>query len=84
MNAVGACTPAHRELDTAAVQRARVYVDTLDACLKEPGMSRPHFLLERTSSDCTPNVTPISYPRLLTRYMRVCAFRYVPALLGPR
>ena len=37
VNAVGACTPAHRELDTEAVLRARVFVDTLAACKTEPG-----------------------------------------------
>jgi len=37
VNAVGACTPAHRELDTAAVRGARLFVDTRDACLREPG-----------------------------------------------
>ena len=37
INAVGACSPTHRELDTEAVRRARVFVDTMEACLKEPG-----------------------------------------------
>ena len=37
VNAVGACTPNHRELDTELVVRARLYVDTRDACLAEPG-----------------------------------------------
>ena len=37
VNAVGACTPLHRELDTAAVRRSRVIVDTMTACLTEPG-----------------------------------------------
>ena len=37
VNAVGACTPMHRELDTEAVRRSRVFVDTMAACLKEPG-----------------------------------------------
>ena len=37
VNAVGACTPAHRELDTEAVLRGRVFVDTMEACAREPG-----------------------------------------------
>eukprot|EP01065_Artemidia_motanka_P010044 TRINITY_DN15243_c0_g1_i1.p1 TRINITY_DN15243_c0_g1~~TRINITY_DN15243_c0_g1_i1.p1 ORF type:complete len:552 (+),score=101.38 TRINITY_DN15243_c0_g1_i1:175-1830(+) len=37
VNAVGACTPAHRELDTEAVKRSRLFTDTKEACLKEPG-----------------------------------------------
>ena len=37
VNAVGSCTPAHRELDTEAVRRARVFVDTMAACAVEPG-----------------------------------------------
>ena len=37
VNAVGACTPAHRELDLGLVTKTRLYVDTAAACLKEPG-----------------------------------------------
>jgi len=56
INAVGACTPAHRELDTNVLQRSKVYVDTMAACIKEPGdlvqplesgeIERSHFLGE--------------------------------------
>eukprot|EP00040_Diaphanoeca_grandis_P014475 m.73496 g.73496 ORF g.73496 m.73496 type:complete len:372 (+) comp24564_c0_seq1:91-1206(+) len=37
VNAVGACTPKHRELDTKCVQISRLFCDTRDACLREPG-----------------------------------------------
>ncbi len=37
INAVGACFPASRELDTAAVVRARLYVDRLESTLHEAG-----------------------------------------------
>lgn len=37
VNAVGACTPNARELDTTAVVRSRLYVDRRDAALREPG-----------------------------------------------
>lgn len=37
VNAVGACFPAARELDTAAVLRARLYVDRRESALKEAG-----------------------------------------------
>ena len=37
VNAIGACVPFARELDTAAVVRARLYVDRRDAALREPG-----------------------------------------------
>jgi alanine dehydrogenase len=37
INAVGAFSPATRELDTAAVARARLYVDRREATLKEAG-----------------------------------------------
>ena len=37
VNAVGACFPTQRELDTDAVLRARLFVDTKEACLAEPG-----------------------------------------------
>jgi ornithine cyclodeaminase len=37
INAVGACFPAARELDTAAVRRARLYVDRRESALNEAG-----------------------------------------------
>jgi len=37
VNAVGACTPRARELDTDAVARARVFVDRRESALAEPG-----------------------------------------------
>jgi len=37
INAVGACFPTQRELDSAVVQQSRLFVDTRAACLKEPG-----------------------------------------------
>ena len=37
VNAVGACTPGHRELATSVLVGSRVFVDTMDACLREPG-----------------------------------------------
>jgi ornithine cyclodeaminase len=37
VNAVGASTPAARELDTRAVARARLYVDRRESALNEPG-----------------------------------------------
>ena len=37
VNAVGACTPDARELDTAAVVRARLFVDRRESALHEPG-----------------------------------------------
>jgi ornithine cyclodeaminase/alanine dehydrogenase-like protein (mu-crystallin family) len=37
VNAVGACVPTTRELDTDAVRRARLYVDRRDSALAEPG-----------------------------------------------
>jgi alanine dehydrogenase len=37
INAVGACTPNARELDTAAVVRARLFVDRRESALNEPG-----------------------------------------------
>lgn len=37
VNAVGACTPNARELDSAAVVRSRLYVDRRESALKEPG-----------------------------------------------
>lgn len=37
INAIGACRPTHRELDTSLIVRSRLFVDTFDACVKEPG-----------------------------------------------
>lgn len=37
VNAVGACVPAHRELDTAAVQGSRLFVDRRESALREAG-----------------------------------------------
>ncbi len=37
VNAVGACFPASRELDTSAVVRSRLYVDRLESALHEAG-----------------------------------------------
>jgi ornithine cyclodeaminase/alanine dehydrogenase-like protein (mu-crystallin family) len=37
VNAVGACIPTTRELDTDAVRRARLYVDRRESALAEPG-----------------------------------------------
>lgn len=37
VNAVGACLPTYRELDTAAVARARVFVDRRESALHEAG-----------------------------------------------
>jgi len=37
INAVGSCFPTQREVDTEAVTRSRLFVDTREACLKEPG-----------------------------------------------
>jgi ornithine cyclodeaminase len=37
INAVGACIPTTRELDTRAVTRARLYVDRRESALAEPG-----------------------------------------------
>jgi ornithine cyclodeaminase/alanine dehydrogenase-like protein (mu-crystallin family) len=37
VNAVGACIPTTRELDTNAVRRARLYVDRRESALAEPG-----------------------------------------------
>lgn len=37
VNAVGACTPGARELDTEAVRRARLFVDSRESALAEPG-----------------------------------------------
>ncbi len=44
VNAVGAYTPATRELDSAAVARARLYVDRREAALAEAG----EFLIPRS------------------------------------
>ena len=37
INAVGACTPNHRELGRALVARAALFTDRRESCLKEPG-----------------------------------------------
>eukprot|EP00039_Didymoeca_costata_P008956 m.118993 g.118993 ORF g.118993 m.118993 type:complete len:526 (+) comp14299_c0_seq2:236-1813(+) len=37
INAVGACQPGMRELDTDTVTQATLFVDTKEACWKEPG-----------------------------------------------
>ena len=37
VNAVGACIPTARELDTRAVVRSRLYVDRRESALAEPG-----------------------------------------------
>lgn len=37
VNAVGACTPNARELDSAVVVRSRLYADRRESALKEPG-----------------------------------------------
>jgi len=37
VNAVGACFPSTRELDTEAVQRARLYTDCRESCVNEAG-----------------------------------------------
>jgi alanine dehydrogenase len=37
VNAVGACTPNARELDSRAVVDSRLYVDRRESALKEPG-----------------------------------------------
>ena len=56
LNAVGACFPASRELDTALVARARFFTDCRESCLNEAGdfliplaegaISRAHLLGE--------------------------------------
>jgi ornithine cyclodeaminase len=37
VNAVGACIPTARELDTHAIRRSRLYVDRRESALAEPG-----------------------------------------------
>ncbi len=37
MNAVGACTPAVREVDTETLRRARLFVDRRESALAEAG-----------------------------------------------
>jgi ornithine cyclodeaminase len=37
VNAVGACFPATRELDTAAIRRARLFTDCRESCVNESG-----------------------------------------------
>jgi ornithine cyclodeaminase/alanine dehydrogenase-like protein (mu-crystallin family) len=43
VNAVGACVPTRRELDTAAIVRARLFVDRRESALREAG----DFLIAR-------------------------------------
>ncbi len=47
LNAVGACFPAARELDSAAVRRARLYVDCRESALAEAG----DFLIPRAAGE---------------------------------
>jgi ornithine cyclodeaminase/alanine dehydrogenase-like protein (mu-crystallin family) len=49
INAVGACFAASRELDTAAVKRARYFTDCLESCRNEAG----DFLLARAEGAIT-------------------------------
>lgn len=49
VNAVGACTPAARELDAAAVARSRLYTDRRESALAEAG----DFLLARSEGAVT-------------------------------
>lgn len=37
INAVGACGPINRELDTALVQKARFFCDSIESCMNEAG-----------------------------------------------
>jgi ornithine cyclodeaminase len=46
INAVGACFPAARELDTETVGRARLFTDSRESCLNEAG----DFLLARAEA----------------------------------
>lgn len=47
VNAVGACFPTARELDTEAVLRCRFYVDTLEGALQEAG----DFLIPKVAGE---------------------------------
>ncbi|MGH7562857.1 MAG: ornithine cyclodeaminase family protein [Gemmatimonadota bacterium] len=47
VNAVGACLPTTRELDTEAVLRSRFYVDTREGALREAG----DFLIPKAAGD---------------------------------
>lgn len=49
VNAVGACFRSNRELDTAAVVRARLYVDRRESALNEAG----DFLIAKEEGACT-------------------------------
>jgi len=49
VNAVGACTPTTRELDTAAIMRARLFVDRRESALSEAG----EFLIPRAEGAIT-------------------------------
>jgi alanine dehydrogenase len=51
VNAVGACTPAARELDSAAVAAARLFVDRRESALHESG----DFLLPLREGAITPD-----------------------------
>jgi len=49
VNAVGACFPSARELDTEAVRRSRLYTDCRESCLNEAG----DFLIPRKEGAIT-------------------------------
>jgi alanine dehydrogenase len=49
VNAVGACFPSTRELDTEAVRRARLYTDCRESCVNEAG----DFLIPRKEGAIT-------------------------------
>ncbi|MEO5989288.1 MAG: ornithine cyclodeaminase family protein [Candidatus Eisenbacteria bacterium] len=49
VNAVGACFPGARELDTEAVRRARLFTDCRESCLNEAG----DFLIPRSEGAVT-------------------------------
>ena len=49
VNAVGACFPTTRELDTEAVRRARLYTDCRESCVNEAG----DFLIPRQEGAIT-------------------------------
>jgi ornithine cyclodeaminase/alanine dehydrogenase-like protein (mu-crystallin family) len=49
VNAVGACFPSSRELDTEAVRRARLYTDSRESCVNEAG----DFLIPREEGAIT-------------------------------
>merc|ERR1712054_16045 len=37
INAVGACSPEMRELDTELVKKSKLFAESIDSCLREPG-----------------------------------------------